>query len=128
MHHAQTEQFSAADRPAPSYLDVFFALAESWRLSAEQQIVLLGSPSRSTYFKWKKDGGSVSADTEERISHLLSIFKALEILFPDPDRATLWLRRENRFFEDRAALDVMLGGRLTDILLVRNYLDAQRGG
>lgn len=128
MHHAQAEHTSVADRPAPSYLDVFFSLAESWNLSSEQQIVLLGSPSRSTYFKWKKDGGSLSADTEERISHLVSIFKALEILFPDPDRATLWLRRENRFFEDRAALDVMLGGRLTDILLVRNYLDAQRGG
>lgn len=128
MHHAQTEHTSVADRSAPSYLDVFFALAESWNLSTEQQIVLLGSPSRSTYFKWKKDGGSVSADTEERLSHIVSIFKALEILFPDPDRATLWLRRENRFFEDRSALDVMLGGRLTDILLVRNYLDAQRGG
>ncbi len=128
MHHAQTEHTSVADRPAPSYLDVFFSLAESWSLSADQQITLLGSPSRSTYFKWKKDGGSVSADTEERISHLISIFKALEILFPDPDRATLWLRRDNRFFEDRSALDVMLGGRLTDILLVRNYLDAQRGG
>lgn len=70
----------------------------------------------------------MSADTEERISHLLAIFKALQILFPDPDRADAWLRRSNRFFDGRSAVEVMLGGRLADILSVRNYLDAQRGG
>ena len=111
-----------------SDLDAFFALAGVWGLSTEQQIVLLGSPSRSTYFKWKKDGGSVSADTEERISHLMAIYKALQILFPDPDRADAWLRRPSRGFEGRPALDVMLGGRLQDIIRVREYIDAQRGG
>jgi uncharacterized protein (DUF2384 family) len=109
-------------------LDAFFALASVWALGAEQQIVLLGSPSRSTYFKWKRDGGSVSTDTEERISHLMAIYKALQILFPDPDRADAWLRRPNRVFEGRTALDVMLGGRLQDIIRVREYIDAQRGG
>lgn len=128
MHHAITEHTSAANRPAPDPLRAFFALAETWGLTTEQQIVLLGSPARSTYFKWKKEGGSTSTDTEERISHLLSIFKALQILFPDSSRADAWLRRSNQFFEHRSALDVMLGGRLADILSVRTYLDAQRGG
>jgi uncharacterized protein (DUF2384 family) len=106
----------------------FLALADVWRLSTEQQITLLGSPARSTYFKWKKDGGTMSPDTEERISHLMAIYKALQILFPDPERADAWLGRPHRFFDQRSARDVMLGGKLVDIIRVREYLDAQRGG
>jgi uncharacterized protein (DUF2384 family) len=111
-----------------SALGLFFALAEKWSLTADQQMRLLGSPARSTFFKWKKEGGLISGDTLERISHLLSIYKALQILFPDPDRADAWLRRPNRYFEDHSALDVMLGGKLSDIYRVRAYVDAQRGG
>ena len=107
---------------------VFFALAELWRLSTDQQVTLLGSPARSTFFKWKRDGGLLSRDTEERISNLLGIYKALQIVVPDPVRADQWLHQPNAYFDGRSALDVMLGGRLADILAVRQYLDAQRGG
>jgi hypothetical protein len=106
----------------------FLALAERWELSTDQQVVLLGSPARSTYFKWKKDGGQLSLDTFERISHLLSIFKALEILFTISERSDQWLRKQNRYFGGFTALDVMLRGKIIDIIDVRNYLDAQRGG
>jgi uncharacterized protein (DUF2384 family) len=117
-----------APEAATTAFGVFLALAEQWRLSVDNQLILLGSPARSTYFKWKKDGRQLPTDTEERISHLLGIFKALQILFPDPARADAWLSRPNQFFDGRSALDVMLGGALQDILLVRGYLDAQRGG
>lgn len=114
--------------PASDGLAAFFGLAEVWGLTTDQQITLLGSPARSTFFKWKKDGGLMSSDTAERISHLLSIYKALQILFPQAVRADAWLERPHRFFGNRAALDVMLGGKLADIIQVRDYLDAQRGG
>ena len=117
-----------AQAAAPGSFDAFLRLAELWDLNIDQRITLLGSPARSTYFKWRKEGGAMSADTEERISHLLAIFKALQILFPDPHRADAWLRRSNAFFGERSALDIMLAGRLADILSVRAYLDAQRGG
>ncbi len=117
-----------AHAPSTDSFEAFLRLAEIWGLSTDQRITLLGSPARSTYFKWKKERGVMSVDTEERISHLLAIFKALQILFPDPQRADAWLRRSNAFFGDRSALDVMLAGQLADILSVRAYLDAQRGG
>jgi hypothetical protein len=123
--HVESDHASGS---APDGFAVFFALADQWQLTTDQQITLLGAPARSTYFKWKKEGGLLSVDTEDRISHLLGIFKALQILFPDPGRADAWLRSSNRFFADRCALDVMLGGKLADILSVRTYLDAQRGG
>lgn len=120
---------SVADRPADQVvLGLFFEIADIWSLTTDQQITLLGSPARSTFFKWKKEGGLISNDTQERISHLVSIFKALQILFPKQEMADKWLHRGNKYFEGRSALDVMLGGKLTDIYSVRTYLDAQRGG
>lgn len=117
-----------APAPAPRSLEIFFSLADKWSLTIDQQITLLGSPARSTFYKWKKEGGLLSADTEERISHLVSIFKALQILVPDPKAADAWINKANKYFDGRTALDVMLDGRVADIYKVRTYLDAQRGG
>lgn len=112
---------------ATADLEGFFNIAGLWKLSADDQICLLGAPARSTFFKWKKDGGSIPADTQERISHLFAIFKALEILIPDTEVADSWVRRTNNYFNGQSALDVMLGGKVVDIYRVRQYLDAQRG-
>lgn len=114
--------------PIPPAMQAFFNLADAWDLSTEEQIRLLGSPGRSTFFKWKKEGGSPPNDTVERVSYLLGIYKALEILLPNPAAADSWIRRPNDFFNGRTALDVMLGGQVVDIYRVRQYLDAQRGG
>lgn len=62
------------------------------------------------FFKWKKDGGSLPRDTVERVSHLLAIHKALEILLPDTRAADGWIRRPNAQFNGQSALDVMRGG------------------
>jgi len=70
----------------------------------------------------------VSSDTTERISHLGAIFKDLAILLETPEAADRWLKAPNRYFDGHSALDVMLEGRLADIIRVRQYLDAQRGG
>lgn len=109
-------------------LDAFTPLAEAWDLSTEDQMRLLGSPARSTFFKWKKDGGTLPRDTVERISHLISIWKSLQILFTDPQRSDEWIKRPNQFFDGASALDVMLEGNFYDLVRVRQYLDAQRGG
>ncbi|MCA1408572.1 MULTISPECIES: antitoxin Xre/MbcA/ParS toxin-binding domain-containing protein [Sinorhizobium/Ensifer group] len=112
----------------PAELEAFFRIADRWRLSVDDQIKLLGSPGRSTFFKWKKEGGTLPADTVERLSHILSIWKALRILFTIEERADDWIRRPNDFFDGASALDTMLQGRVVDIYRVRQYLDAQRGG
>lgn len=112
----------------PAELEAFFEMAQRWDLSIDQQITLLGSPGRSTFFKWKKDGGALPRDTGERLSHLLAIWKALRILFTDDRRGEEWLNRPNDFFDGNSALQVMLRGGMADILSVRQYVDAQRGG
>ena len=112
----------------PVAMEAFQRLAEVWQLSAEDQIKLLGSPGRSTFFKWKKEGGSIPRDTLERISHLLSIYKSLQILLPSTQSADDWIKKPNGYFGQRSALDVMLNGQVIDIYAVRQYVDAQRGG
>jgi uncharacterized protein (DUF2384 family) len=112
-------------------LQGFFSMAEAWDLSTDEQMKLLGSPPRSTFFKWKKEGGQLSNDTVERISHLLNIYKSLRILFTEQASADAWLKRANEapMFAGKSAIDYLMStGSLIDLYKVRTYLDAQRGG
>jgi uncharacterized protein (DUF2384 family) len=109
-------------------MEFFSKLSEIWGLSTDEQINLLGSPGRSTFFKWKKTGGNLPNDTVERISHLLGIYKALQILLPNETSADKWVKKPSAYFGNRSALEVMLQGKVVNIYIVRQYLDAQRGG
>ena len=94
-------------------------------------MTLLGLTARSTFFKWKKNPNTVlPKDTLERISYILGVYKALQILLPNDQAADEWVRRPNAasLFADRSALDRMLSGQVADLFVVRQYLDAQRGG
>jgi SOS-response transcriptional repressor LexA len=100
-------------------------------LTTDEQIKLLGSPPRSTFFKWKKEGGQLSQDTMERISHVLSIYKCLRIVLTDDEAGDEWVRKSNQapFLNGISALEFMTrDGYLSDVYQVRRYLDAQRGG
>lgn len=113
-------------------LRAFFNIARDWDLSADEQIVLLGSPGRSTFFKWKQapQTARLGRDTLERLSLLLGIYKGLQILLPQPAAADTWIRRPNSAppFGGGRALDRMLAGNISDLVAVRQYLDAMRGG
>lgn len=111
-------------------LRAFERIASAWHLTVAEQMRLLGIKSRSTYFKWRKDpAADLPTDTLERLSYLLGIYKALQLLFTDPVRADEWLRRPNEAapFGGRTALERMLSGQVADLYVVRQYLDAQRG-
>ena len=106
----------------------FFRIAEAWGLSNEQAQVLLGRPARSTFYKWKRGpGAAVPHDTVRRLSYVLGIYKALQILLKSPAQADAWVSRSNAAFAGRSALERMLGGDVTDLAAVRRYLDTVRG-
>jgi Protein of unknown function (DUF2384) len=110
----------------------FTNIARLWQLDTEEQLTLLGDPPRSTYYKWKKqpEAAHLGRDTLERISYLLGIYKALQILLPDEKAADGWIRKPNSAppFGGRSALQRMLSGNVSDLYVVRQYLDAMRGG
>ena len=130
-----------APRPPPAVspqdmaaagLRAFERIAQAWGLNVDEQLCLLGAPPRSTYFSWRKhpEKASLPRDTLERLSNLLGIYKSLQILLPEPSAADAWVRKPNSAppFGGRSALQRMLAGNVSDLNLVRRYLDGVRGG
>ena len=103
-------------------------LFRHWDITDEQGAALLDLRLR-TYRRWKAGRlGQISRDGKARLSNILGIHKALRIIFREPQRSYAWIKAPNEAFGGRTALDVMLGGELTDLMRVRRYLDAERGG
>lgn len=112
-------------------LRAFFAVADKWNLTPDEATALLGHVSKSTFYNWKKgDIGQVahSFDLASRISYVLGIFKALEILYQRPEMADQWVRRPNKAFGGQSAMERMRAGHMVDLAAVRDYLDSVRGG
>ncbi len=119
-------QFSVAEVHAMQRAVV--NLAERWGMNDDQMAVLLGGISSRTYARWKVGSlGRPTVDTAARLSNLMGIHKALRLLFKDTSRGYAWIKLPNDAFEERSALDIMLGGQLTDLMRVRRYLDTMRG-
>jgi Protein of unknown function (DUF2384) len=120
------------ERMTAAGLRAFVRIAQAWGLSTDEQLVLLGQPARSTFFAWRKhpERAVLSRDTLERLSNLLGIYKSLQILLPDAAAADAWVRQPNSAapFGGGTALARMLAGNVSDLNLVRRYLDGVRGG
>jgi len=116
------------DQEAAAMFRACLNLFARWGVSDFQAAVLLDTAPR-TFSRWKSgDLGRLGRDQKARLSNLMGIHKALRIIFRDPGRVYGWVRKPNRAFGGASALDIMLGGELTDLMRVRRYLDAERGG
>lgn len=125
---AQVNLHTAA--AAAAALRTFWRLADAWKLATAEQTTLLGV-ARSTLYQWKRGVvGPLDRHVLERLSYLFGIYAALQILLPVPERANAWIRKPNTapFLAGRSALDRMMGGQVADLFVVRQYLDAERGG
>jgi Protein of unknown function (DUF2384) len=115
---------------AEAALRTFWRVADAWQLSVAEQLTLLGV-ARTTLYQWKQGKvGPLDRHVLERLSYLFGIYAALHILLPVPERANEWIRKPNSaaFLGGKSALDRMLGGQVADLFVVRQYLDAERGG
>lgn len=111
-------------------LKAFFGITHKWKLTSDQERILLGVPA-STFYRWKQNiDGPLTQDNLERISYILGIYKALRILLPNERAANEWIHKPNSapLFNGKSALDKLLVGRVMDLADVRRYLDAERGG
>lgn len=115
---------------AEAALRTFLRLADAWKLTTAEQITLLGV-ARTTLYQWKQGKvGPLDRHVLERLSYLFGIYAALQILLPVPERANEWIRKPNAapFLAGSSALDRMMGGQVSDLYVLRQYLDAERGG
>lgn len=130
-------RFAAANRRSLSGpgLRTFVAIAELWGLTEADRMLVLGLPSRSTYYGWVKAARqhqdiTLPVDTLLRISAVLGIHKALRILFSAEREGVDWLRGPHAalVFGGRPPIDLVTSGTQDGLLTVRRFLDAARGG
>lgn len=129
----ERQDFSAeADRARLSKvaLKAYKRLVEQWGLTGQQAAALLDI-STSTWERLKQEGKDrhLSQDQLTRISAMVGIYKGLHLLFAD-GMADRWPKLENNgpLFGRTSPIGSMMKGGIPQMLEVRRYIDAVRGG
>jgi len=119
-----------ADETYHVALKAYARIAESWGLSLKEAAGL-ADMSESTWKRARKPGyaGDLTRDQLLRLSALIGIYKALELYFSAP-LARSWMTRPNDgpLFGGARPVDSAIEGGLPQIMAIRTYLDALRGG
>jgi len=116
-------------RLSPSAVRGFFRITAKWHVRDEDARQLLGGISTGSLYSLKKNPRTLDQDTLTRISLLVGIFKALNILY-SPRLADVWitLPNSNPMFGGNTPLAYMQRLGLPGMMHVRQLLDARRGG
>lgn len=125
-----------AERPRPNAEMAAVALkacarvSEAWGLSLREAAGLVDM-SESTWKRARKPGfaGDLTRDQLLRLSAIIGIYKSLELYFSAPVSRE-WMTRPNTgpLFGGARPIDTVIEEGLPQILAVRTYLDALRGG
>jgi hypothetical protein len=106
-------------------------LFDHWQIAAENQLVLLGlNPESRISLKRYREGNPLSdnRDLLDRVGHLLAIHKSLRIIFPrNRELAYRWMSARNDNFQRMSPVEVVSQYGFTGLLMVRSYLDRERG-
>lgn len=117
-------------RLSPAATRAFFKIVEHWQVRDEDARELLGGISNGSYYQLKQKAGRVfETDRLLRISYLIGIFKALNILYSQK-LADRWMQlpNTNPIFAGATPLAYILSGGVPALDTVRRLLDARRGG
>jgi antitoxin Xre/MbcA/ParS-like protein len=117
-------------RLGPSALKAFLELKKRWKIRDEDARTLLGGVSNGAFYDLKRrPARPLDQDKLTRVSLLLGIFKALNILY-SKKLADAWvqLANSNPMFSGDTPLAYMLKGGMPAMMRIRQLLDARRGG
>jgi len=117
-------------RLSPAAIKGLLRIATHWKLRDEDTRVLLGGVSNGSFYALKSRGNKIlDEDQLTRVSLLLGIFKALNILYGSK-LADAWmgLPNSNPMFGGDSPLHYVMRGGIPALLRVRQLLDARRGG
>ncbi len=111
-------------------LKAYARVADAWGLSLKDAAGL-ADMSDSTWKRAKKPDfeGELTKDQLLRLSALIGIYKSLDLYFSEP-LARRWFTRPNAgpLFGGHRPVETAIEGGLPQILAIRTYLDALRGG
>jgi hypothetical protein len=117
-------------RLSPAAIRTFLNIMDRWDVRDDDARRLLGGVSNGTFYAIKRDPDRVlDEDKLTRISYLIGIFKALNILHGET-LADRWmtLPNRNRIFGGATPVEYLIRGGLPAFQTVRRLLDARRGG
>lgn len=120
----------AQGRLSRAAIHAFFKLAHDWALRDEPARQLLGGVSNGVFYQLKRgEKKTLDQDKLTRISLLLGIFRALNILY-SRKLADAWINlpNSNPIFAGEAPLAYIIKGGVPALVRVRQLLDARRGG
>lgn len=103
---------SAAELDATALLARYWGLADSWRLTLTEQMVLAGVD-RPTIYAWRQgDAQALEPAVAGRLARLFAVDAALRSRLERPERAHEWLRKPHRssLLSGRAPLHALLAG------------------
>lgn len=122
---------SVRERLSPAAIKGFLRIMEKWSVKDPDARQLLGGLSSGSYYGLKKEPKhrTLDQDALTRISLLVGIFKALNILY-SPALADSWISLPNRnaMFRGVSPLAYMIQRGQPGMVHVRQLLDARRGG
>lgn len=104
------------------------ALLDSWEVSAEHQIALLGLPSETPTLTLRGYYENTPLPDlpgiNERVDHLIGIADALRTSYPhNAHMGAIWMNRRNNRFDNRTPLAVLLEDGLQGFFAIRTHLD-----
>ncbi len=104
------------------------ALLDSWEVSAENQITLLGLPPETSTLVLRRYHENEPLSDEpalnERVDHLLGIADALRTSWPhNALMGAIWMNRPNHRFDGRKPLAALLEDGLQGFFTIRTHLD-----
>jgi hypothetical protein len=117
-------------RLSPAAIKGLLRIASHWKLKDDDTRALLGGISSGSFYALKNRTNKIlDQDQLTRVSLLIGIYKALNILFSG-ELADAWisLPNSNPMFAGESPLDYMKKGGIPAFVRVRQLLDARRGG
>jgi hypothetical protein len=118
------------ERLSPAALRAFFTIMTRWQVRDEDARALLGGVTNGPFYEMKKNPERVlDVDRLLRISYLIGIFKALNVLYSEA-LADAWMRHPNTndIFAGQTPLAYLTTGGVPAMQVVRRLLDARRAG
>lgn len=118
------------ERVSPPAIRTFFNIMSRWNIRDEDARILLGGISNGPFYDMKKNPNRVlDTDKLTRVSYLIGIFKAVNILYSEK-LADKWIQlpNSNPIFGGQTPLAYMMKAGLPAMQTVRRLLDARRGG
>ncbi len=119
---------------APS-LRTFAAITDLWGINETQRRLILGSPARSTFCRWRKRAREhyplvLPVETLRRISIVLGIHGALTVLFQNEREGVAWLKQPHSApsFGGHPPMDLITDGTFEALITVQRFLNAARNG